>query len=90
MVDKILKRAKLLSAMLSGRVVDGITYSELSNTLYWNFLRVNAYIDTLEREFKKKDCCNGEINVNSSCLTEGDILTIKEKVNELVLTYKNY
>ena len=80
--------AKKLSAKLSGIVVDKTTFGENKDAMQWDLLRLNAYIDTLENEEKKKDCCSGELSVNSSCLTEADISIIDEQVKEMILTYK--
>ncbi len=84
----VLSTAKKLSAKLSNRVVEGLTYGELKDALYYDFLRLNAYIRTLCLREEKKDCCCGENNLPSSCLNEQEIGTIEEQIVELNLIYK--
>ena len=83
----ILSTAKKLSAKLSNRVVEGLTYGELKDAIYYDFLRLNAYIRTLCLREEKKDCCCGENNLPSSCLNEQDFGVKKELLVELILIY---
>jgi hypothetical protein len=69
-------------------VVEGLTYGELKDSVYYDFLRLNAYIRTLCLREEKKDCCCGENNLSSSCLNEQEIGTIEEQIVELNLIYK--
>lgn len=84
----VIDKAKKLSAKLSGKVVEGLTYGELKDALYYDFLRLNTYIKTLCRTQEKKDGCCGEKILSSQCLTEEEICTIEEQVNQMVLIYK--
>ncbi len=52
-LHEIICEAKCCSAVLGAKFAKATTYGEMTDQLYWDFMRLNAYIRTLERNETK-------------------------------------